>query len=133
MTTLNDAGPQELLEKPNYAVVSTFNHDGSIHNTVVWISSDNGAVSVNSAIGRLWPTNLQRDPRVTVLVQETGNPYHFVEIRGKASASTEDADDHINALTKKYTGQDEYPWRQPGEQRVRFAISPDHVRYFKQG
>jgi PPOX class probable F420-dependent enzyme len=133
MTSINDSGPRELLEKPNYAVISTLNKDGSIHNTMVWISAENGHVAVNSAIGRLWPTNLQRDPKVTVLVEETGNPYHFVEIRGTAMATEEGADDHINALAKKYIDQDEYPYRQAGEQRIKFVIEPQHVRYLKQG
>ncbi len=131
MSTLNDPGVQELLEQPNYAVVSTHNRDGSMHSTVVWVSADDGGVAVNSAVGRVWPTNLERDPRITVLVQEAGNAYNFVEIRGTATGTTDGADEHINALAKKYIGKDEYPYRQPGEQRIRFAVTPDHVRYVK--
>jgi hypothetical protein len=26
-----------------------------------------------------------------------------------------------------------YPYRRPGEQRIKFVIEPDHVRYVKQG
>src|ERR1700756_5156285 len=112
MTSLNDQQVKELLEQPNYAVVSTLNRDGSIHDTIVWISAEGGdRVAINSAIGRLWPTNLERDPRVTVIVYEAHNPYNFVEIRGTATSSTEDADEHIDALAKKYTGKDEYPYR----------------------
>lgn len=134
MASINDSGPRELLENPNYAVVSTLNKDGSIHSTIVWISAEDGdRVAVNSAIGRLWPTNLQRDPRVNVLVEEKGNPYHFVEIRGRATGTTDGADEHINALAKKYIGQDEYPYRQPGEERIKFVIEPEHVPYNKQG
>ena len=129
MASLNDPPVKELLEQPNYAVVSTLNRDGSIHDTVVWISAEGDRVAVNSAVGRLWPTNLQRDPRVAVLVFESGNPYHFVEIRGTATGTTEGADEHINALAKKYIGQDEYPYRQPGEQRITFVIEPTHVRH----
>jgi PPOX class probable F420-dependent enzyme len=132
MATLSDPPVRELLEQPNYAVISTHNKDGSIHNTIVWINAEGDAVAVNSAKGRKWPTNLERDPRVNVLVYEAGNPYNFLEIRGTASETTEGADEHINALTKKYIGQDEYPFRQPGEQRVKFVIQPDHVRHQKQ-
>ena len=117
MTSITDPGPRELLDEPNYAVVSTLNAGGSIHQTVVWISAEGDRVAVNSAVGRLWPTNLERDPRISVLVQESGDPYHYVEIRGTATSSLDDADEHINALAKKYIGQDEYPFRQPGEQR----------------
>jgi PPOX class probable F420-dependent enzyme len=133
MTSISDPGPRELLEKPNYAVISTLNADGSMHQTMIWINAENGAVAVNSATDRVWPQNLQREPRVTVLVYEAGNPYHYVEIRGTATGSTEGADEHINALAKKYIGQDEYPYRQPGEQRIKFVIEPQHVRYLKQG
>jgi hypothetical protein len=68
-----------------------------------------------------------------VLVFESGNPYNFVEIRGTASGTTDGADAHINALAKKYIGQDEYPYRQPGEQRIKFVIQPEHIRHMKQG
>jgi PPOX class probable F420-dependent enzyme len=132
MATLNDAEVRKLLTEPNYAVISTLNRHGSLHSTVVWIDLQDGQPAVNSAKGRLWPTNLERDPRITVLVYEQGNPYNFVEIRGTATGTTESADAHINALSKKYIGQDEYPYRQPGEQRIKFTIEPSHVRHVKQ-
>jgi PPOX class probable F420-dependent enzyme len=132
MSTLHDPGVRELLEQPNYAVLSSLNTDGSLHSAVVWIDAEDGTVAVNSAIGRKWPGNLQRDPRVAVLVQETGNPNNYLEIRGTATATTEGADEHINALTKKYIGQDEYPYRQPDEQRIKFVIEPQHVRHYNQ-
>jgi PPOX class probable F420-dependent enzyme len=132
VASLEDPGVRELLEKPNYAVASTLNPDGSIHNTVIWVGAENGSVTVNSADGRVWPRNLERDPRVTVLVIESGNPYNYVEIRGRATATHEGVDEHINRLTKKYLDQDEYPFRQPGEQRVKFVIEPEHVRHMTQ-
>jgi PPOX class probable F420-dependent enzyme len=133
MTNLHDQQVQELLQQPNHAVVSTFNKDGSILSTVAWVNTEGDALAVNSAVGRLWPANLQRDPRVTLLIQEEGNPYNYVEVRGTATATPEGADEHINALAKKYINQDEYPFRQPGEQRIKFVIAPEHVRHQKQG
>ncbi len=133
MASLKDQPVRELLEQPNCAVISTLNPDGSILDAVVWINAENGGVAVNSAKGRKWPANLERDPRVTLLVYEGNNPYSYVEIRGRATRTTEGADEHINALTKKYIGQDEYPFRQPGEERIKFVIEPDHVRYQSQG
>jgi PPOX class probable F420-dependent enzyme len=133
MASLNDSEVQKLLSEPNHAVVSTLNSDGTVLNTVAWINVENGSPAVNSARGRRWPANLERDPRVTVLVYEQGNPYNYVEIRGRASATTEGADEHINALSKKFIGQDEYPFRQPGEERIKFVIEPEHIRHQKQG
>ena|SRR5436309_3492889 len=132
MANLQEPDVRDLLEKPNFAVVSTHNQDDSIHSAVVWVDTENGSVAINSAIGRRWPTNLQRDPRVNVLVQEWGNASTYVEIRGKAQPTTDGADEHINRLAKKYIGQDEYPYRQPGEQRIKFLITPERVRLYKQ-
>jgi PPOX class probable F420-dependent enzyme len=132
MANLQDPDIRELLEQPNYATISTHNQDDSIHSTVIWIDAENGHIAVNSAVGRKWPTNLERDPRATVVVQEANNPYNYVEIRGTAQGTTDGADEHINQLSKKFIGQDEYPYRQPGEQRIKFVITPQHVRHVKQ-
>ena len=132
MATLTDPEVQKLLSEPNHAVISTLNQDGSVHSAVAWISAEGESVAVNSARGRKWPTNLERDPRVNIVVYEQDNPYNYVEIRGSASGTIDGADEHINALSKKYIGQDEYPARQPGEVRIKFVIEPDHVRHQKQ-
>jgi PPOX class probable F420-dependent enzyme len=87
-----------------------------------------GLPTLNSAEGRAWPRNLARDPRVTLTVQNMQNPYEYVEIRGRVSERThEGADEHIDALAKKYLGVDTYPQRQPGEQRVIIRVEPEHV------
>ena len=113
-------------------MISTRNPDGSILSTVVWANTEDGGLAVNSAIGRKWPTNLQRDSHATVLIYESGNPYNYVEVRGKATAiEGEDAEAHIDRLSHKYISQD-YPARQPGERRIKFVIEPDHVRHLRQ-
>jgi PPOX class probable F420-dependent enzyme len=133
MSDLNDPEVQALLTQPNYAVISTHNADQSIHATVVWVDAEDGKVAVNSAVGRHWPTNLERDPRITVVVYPGDNPYDYVEIRGQATGTLEGADEHIDRLAKKYLGKDTYPFRQPGEQRIKFVIEPERVRHQKQG
>ena len=133
MATLSDPEVRELLDNPNYAVVSTLNRDGSIHSTIAWINREHDAVAINSRVGRIWPANLERDPRVTVLVFESGNPYRFLEIRGTATPSLGPvADEHINLLAKKYTGQDVFQGRRPGDERIKFVINPDRIRHVLQ-
>ena len=131
MATLNDPEVHKLLTEPNFATIATFNPDGAIHATVVWIDLQDGVPAINSARGRVWPTNLERDPRITVVVAESGNEYNFVELRGTVR-EVDGADEHINGLAKKYINQDEYPFRAPGEVRVKFLIAPEHVRHQKQ-
>ncbi|HEV3093901.1 MAG TPA: PPOX class F420-dependent oxidoreductase [Solirubrobacteraceae bacterium] len=122
---------EELLKGKNFVVVSTIRPDGTIHAAPAWVDVQDGRPVVNSAEGRAWPTNLKRDPRVTLTVQNLENPYEYVAIRGRvAEQTTEGADEHIDALAKKYLGQDTYPYRQPGEQRVILRIEPEHVHVY---
>ena len=132
MATLEDPGVQALLAKPNHAVVSTLGEDGTIHSTVVWVDVEDGRLAVNSAVGRKWPTDLERNPTITVLVYDEDNPYDYVEVRGTAAGRLEGADAHIDRLAKKYLDADSYPFRQEGEQRITFLVDADRVRHQKQ-
>jgi PPOX class probable F420-dependent enzyme len=119
---------EELLKGKNFCNVATLRTDGSVQVAPVWVDIQDGLAVVNSAEGRAWPRNLERDPRVTLSIQNAENPYEYVEIRGRVAERThEGADQHIDSLAKKYLGVDEYPYRQPGEQRVIIRVEPDHV------
>lgn len=132
MATIDDPAVRRLLDQPNYAIVSTLNGDGSVHSAVAWVNVESGQVAVNSEVTRKWPGNLERDPRITLLVYDQANPYEYVEIRGTATSTTEGADGHIDRLAKKYLNQDSYPFHQPGDQRVIFRLQPAQVRHQKQ-
>ena len=132
MASLNDDAVQSLLTAPHHAVISTKNADGSILSTVAWISLEDGELAVNSAEGRQWPANLDRDPTVTALVYPADNPYEYVEVQGSATGTHDDADDHIDRLSQKYIGQESYPFRGAGEVRKKYVITPSRVRHQKQ-
>jgi PPOX class probable F420-dependent enzyme len=121
---------RELIEQPNFAAVATVKEDGTPQVNVVWADVDNGHVVLNSAEGRQWPENLRRDPeRVSVTIVNHENPYEYVTIEGRVAEDThEGADESIDSLAKKYLDKDEYPFRQPGEQRVLFRIEPERVK-----
>jgi PPOX class probable F420-dependent enzyme len=125
----------ELLKDVNFATVGTLNKDGSIHNTVVWVDVEDGQAVVNSARGRAWPNNLERDPRITVSVYNRDNPYEYVEIRGRATLvdDGDGAQRHIDQLAKKYMDADSYPFRQEGEVRLKYVIEADRVRHAAAG
>ena len=133
MSSLSDARVQELLSGPACAVLSTINEDGSIHSAVAWISLEDDVLAVNSAEGRHWPGNLERNPQISAVVFPPDNPYEYVAVHGTATRADDgDADDHTNRLAKTYLGKDEYPFRQPGEVRVKYVVEPAQVRYQKQ-
>jgi PPOX class probable F420-dependent enzyme len=121
----------ELLKAKNFCHVATLRADGSIHGVPVWVDVQDGQPVLNTAEGRAWPRNLERDPRVTLTVVNGENPYEYVEVRGRVADRThEGADAHIDTMAKKYMGVDKYPLRQPGEQRVIIRVEPDHVHAF---
>jgi PPOX class probable F420-dependent enzyme len=132
MADLNEAVVQRLLEERNHAIISTHTEDGAIHSAVVWVNVEDGMPAVNSAIGRRWPANVERDSRVTLLVYDEANPYEYVEIRGRAKGRTAGAEDHIDRLTQKYMGVDRYPFRAEGERRITYLVEPESVRHQKQ-
>jgi PPOX class probable F420-dependent enzyme len=131
MSQVIEGRARELLEGRNFCIVGTLRGDGTIHATPVWVDIADGQPVLNTAEGRQWPRNLERDPRVTLTVPNLENPYEYVEIRGRVARRThEGADEHIDALAKKYLGQDEYPYRQPGEQRVMISVEPERVYHY---
>jgi PPOX class probable F420-dependent enzyme len=131
MSSKIEGRSEELLRAKNFCNVATFLRDGSIHGVPVWIDVKDGRPVVNTAEGRVWPKNLARDPRVTMTVVNHENPYEYVEIRGRVAESThEGADEHIDAMAKKYLDQDSYPFRQPGEVRLMITVEPQHVRLY---
>ena len=118
----------DLFEKPAFGNLGTLMPDGSPQVTPVWVDFDGKFVRVNSAKGRMKDKNIRRDPRVSITLQDPGNPYRYLEVRGRVVDITENgADDHINKLSQKYLGKPVYPYRQPGEVRVIYRIEPQKV------
>ena len=107
--------------------VTTLRPDGSPHTTVVWVDVNTDEVIFNTAVGRAKERYLRKDPRVSLIVVDPENTYRWVSVSGTAELTIEGADDEIDRLAKKYLGKDEYPWRNPEEQRINVRIRPDRV------
>ncbi len=124
------AEAQHLLDGKNFAHVATLMEDGSPQVSPVWIDSEDGLVVFNTNDDRLKPKNLRRDPRVAISIANAENPYESLLIRGAAVEITDEgADEHIDALAKRYMGVDEYPLRQPGETRLKVKVRPERVQH----
>ena len=123
-------GALKLLQEPQIAQFATVMKSGAPQVTPVWVDvePDGGHILINTAEGRLKTRNAERDPRVAVSVVDAQNPYRYAIIRGTIVERThEGADAHIDAMAKKYLGQDTYPWRNAEEQRVILRIKPHHI------
>lgn len=127
MLGLTDDAAQ-LLQEPNFGTVATLNPDGSSQLSIVWIDWDGEDVLFNTAAGRAKPRNLERDHRVSVLVIDREDGYRWVSVRGVAELTAEGADEHIDKLARKYTGEGWQP--KPGEQRLLVRVRLEHVNTY---
>lgn len=113
-----------LLQQPQIAHLATVGPDGRPHVTPVWIDTDGEAVLVNTVKGRVKHRNIVGNPSVCISLVDRDNPYENLVIQGVAELVDEGAEDHIDQLAKQYMGVDEFPLRQPGEQRVIVRVVP---------
>jgi PPOX class probable F420-dependent enzyme len=125
MAIIPDAYLDLLEKKVTFANLATVLKDGSPQVTPVWFDYTAGKIRVNTARGRVKSRTLKEGAHVALAILDPENPYRYIQIRGTVVSETEQgADAQIDALAKKYLGQDKYPFRQAGEVRVTFEIEP---------
>jgi PPOX class probable F420-dependent enzyme len=98
----------DLLHRPIVVALSTRMPDGRAQTQPVWCSLDGNDVLVNTTGQRLKASNLARDPRATVLAVDPDDSGRWIEIRGDATLSGDGAEDHLDQLTRAYTGHLHY-------------------------
>jgi len=118
-----------LKQKKPLAALATVMPDGTPQVTPVWFDFDGRHIRVNTAKGRVKARNMQQGSRVALAIVDPDNPYRYVQVRGRVALATENgADEHIDSLARKYLGKDRYPFRQPGEVRIRYEIEPVSIQ-----
>ena len=116
-------------EPPRYATLATLNPDGSPHQAVVWFLLRDDHIVLNSKAGRRWPTNLLRDPRLSLTV-EAG--LDAVTLGGRAEHDDDPgrAQADIAEMARRFddpeTAQREIS-RFRTEQRLRFVFRPTRL------
>lgn len=114
-------------DKRAAAYLATLMPDGTPQVTPIWFSYEDGRVSINTKRGRIKEQNLLARPQMALVIQDPGDTYRFLQIRGRASGFTEEgAHEHIERLSQKYHGRPFRPLR-PGEVRVTIDIEPVSV------
>ena len=95
-------------EGQNFASLATTMPDGTPQVSLVWVDSDGDNIIINTAEGRLKTENLRRVGAAGIAIADSDNHYRQAMVRGPVVEVThEGADEHINALTKRYMGLDE--------------------------
>ncbi|MDQ3386002.1 MAG: PPOX class F420-dependent oxidoreductase [Actinomycetota bacterium] len=121
-------GYRDLLETTALAHVATIGPDGEPQNNPVWFDWDGEQVKFSQTKTRQKYKNVGREPRLALSIVDPENPYRYLEVRGEVVRVEEDPNnDFINAMAKKYLGVDEYPYHQPGDERIVLYIQPEHT------
>lgn len=85
------ATEQALLDMSSLARIATLMPDGSPQITVMWFRPEGDRLHMVTPASAKKVSNLERDGRVAVVVEEPGNAYNFVEIRGTVEVVRDDA------------------------------------------
>ncbi len=131
MPKLTEEQASFLHDEPNLGIVAALREDGTPHQTVVWVDWDGEHLLLNLTNTRAKLEYLQRDPRVSVLVLDRGDPFRWLRVEGNVVEITPDgAYEHIVRQTGVYLGKEEYP-RREGEQRILVRIAPARVEPYR--
>jgi PPOX class probable F420-dependent enzyme len=98
----------DLLTRPICGVLTTMGPDGQPQSSLVWADWDGECARVNTTLERRKGQNLLANPRVSLLVVDPDNTSRFVQIRGDAELVRQGAAEHLDALTRRYTGHPSY-------------------------
>ncbi len=113
-----------LAKGKNFAALTTLLPDGQPQTQIMWVDADEEHVLINTEVHRQKFKNVTRDPRATVTIIDSGNPYHYAEVRGRVVETVrgEQARAHIDDLSQKYNGT---PYQNPiTSERVILKIAP---------
>ena len=117
-----------MLDAAEFATIATTNPNGYPQLSVVWVERDGNDLLVSTIKGRRKYLNMERDPRVTVLVYPKDNPYSYVEVRGRVSMVEEGGRELIDRLNEQYTGTGRYAGDDGADNvRVVCRITPEKV------
>jgi PPOX class probable F420-dependent enzyme len=116
------------IARPEHATLATIMPDGRPQLSVVWAGLDGDDVLVSTVKGRRKHLNIQRDPRVSVVVFPADDPDRYVEIRGTATMTEEGGVALADTLTRIYLGQERHTGDDGTDNvRVVVRITPQHV------
>jgi PPOX class probable F420-dependent enzyme len=71
----------ELARGQNFAALTTLLPGGHPQTQVMWVDASDEHLLINTEVHRQKVRNVERDPRVTVMIWDKVDPYRFVEVR----------------------------------------------------
>ena len=104
IVALPDSVREFLATGLRFATIATTDPDGAPRQAVIWYTLDGDDLIINSAIGRRWPANLVRDPRISLAVADAGDGYRWVGLTGVVETVRDQptAQADIAAMARRY-------------------------------
>lgn len=101
------AEQRAFLDEQHFAVLGTTNASGTPHLTIMWYLLDGDDIVFNTKAGRAKESNIERDPRVSLLVYAEDG-YKYMRIDGRVTTITDPNIAHrdIARLAVRYTGEE---------------------------
>lgn len=132
-----DEARQFIEDCRSPAIATVVRKDGRPHASPIWIYPDGDEIVFTTYYNSVKAKALARDPRMTLLVQDEREPYHFAMIEGHVTSLKDDLPalkEWAGRLGGRYLGQSrvqEFAERNgvPGELLGRFKI--ELIRGFK--
>ena len=123
-----DTAIRDLAKAKNFAALTVIPKNGHPMTHVMWVDADDEHVLINTELGRAKATAMDGDARVTVMVWDANNPYHYAEVRGRVVGTVvgQEAADHIEALSQRYVNGP-YTFG-PTDRRIIYKVEPIRQR-----
>ena len=125
------AEQRAFLSAKRFAVLGTISPSGAPHLTVMWYALDGDEIVFNTKVGRAKESNLERDPRVSLLVYDESG-YKYIRIDGRVRTITDPEIAHrdIAQLAIRYHGEQKAQpaiARFKSEERVSYRLPTTRV------
>jgi hypothetical protein len=141
-TSLNDLDPmyRQLLDRPITQTLGITGPDGRPSLTPMWFDYEDDKILVNTASHREKCEWIRKNPRMTSLLVNPDNPYHWVQIKHTVEKELREWEPggeyvtvQLDRIWTKYTGNPPpYGLRDPSieEKRVLFVCTIDRIATF---
>ena len=99
---------RSFLDAERFATISTIDPDGAPRQAVVWYTLDGDEFVINSRVGRRWPTNLLRDPRIAFAVVDAADGQRWAGVTATVRPITDPATTQadIAGMARRYDADD---------------------------
>ena len=124
MVDVNHPKVQKILHSKALAHLATVGPKGEPQSSPMWFLWDGTHIKFTHTTERQKYRNIQHDPRVSISIVDSDNPYTYAEFRGVVERIEQDPQGAFyNTLAEHYQS----PTRYRGDPRVILYVRIDHI------